>query len=102
MSELSFPQLLAALAPDIAEPVAEFRFSKSRRWRFDFCWPERKVAVEISNGFWKPGGGRHSTDGDRDKRNTAASMGWRVLEWTDKALADDPDYCLSLLRLALG
>ena len=49
MTELSFPALLAALAPDVPEPVAEFRFSQ-RRYRFDFCWPEKRVFVELDGG----------------------------------------------------
>ena len=35
----------------------EFRFASPRRWRFDFCWPERKVAVEIEG--LTPDSGRH-------------------------------------------
>ena len=28
-------------------PKAEYRFLKKRRFRFDFAWPDRMMAVEI-------------------------------------------------------
>lgn len=46
-------------------------------WRWDFAWPELKLALELD------GRGRHQTvDGTRkdcEKRNTGVCMGWRVL-----------------------
>lgn len=27
-------------------PVREYKFHPSRRWKFDFCWPDRMIAVE--------------------------------------------------------
>jgi len=101
MTELSFPALLAALAPDVPEPVAEFRFSQ-RRYRFDFCWPEKRVFVELDGGQWAPHGGRHAGDADRDKMNLAASLGWRGLHFSPAQLREDPGHCVALVRLMLG
>lgn len=99
--DLPFYALIMALAPDLPRPVAEFRFHPVRRWRFDWAWPEHKVAVEIDGGQWKAGGGRHNTDADREKLNTAAAMGWRVLRFSHKALSEQPGDCIELLVLAL-
>lgn len=57
--------------------VREHRFHSERKWRFDFAWPDQKVALEIE------GWGRHQTfDGyrkDCEKYNAATLLGWRVL-----------------------
>jgi len=59
----------------------EFRFHHTRRWRFDFAWPEKKVALEIEGGIWS--GGRHTNPkgfiSDCEKYNTALADGWRVI-----------------------
>lgn len=62
----------------------EYRFDHSRRWRLDFAWPERLLAVEIEGGTHS--GGRHTRGAgyaaDCDKYNAAALAGWRVLRFT--------------------
>ena len=66
----------------------EFRVTPDRRWRFDFAFPEFKVAVEVEGGTWS--GGRHTTgagfEKDCEKYNTAAIMGWLVLRVTGKQI----------------
>jgi hypothetical protein len=61
--------------------VTEHRFHPTRRWRFDFAWPDHRVAIEIDGASGSYG--RHSRPGgmraDHEKLNTAAVMGWRVL-----------------------
>ena len=79
----------------IPDPVREYRFSKTtaRRWRFDFAWPDLKLAVEIEGlmhyGKQEDGSaktGRHQTargyQGDLDKYNTATIEGWAVLRFS--------------------
>jgi hypothetical protein len=70
--------------------VAQYRFHPSRRWRLDFAWPEKMVALEIHGGVWS--GGRHTRGGgfiaDRRKMNAAVAIGWRILEWTPDDLDD--------------
>lgn len=65
-------------------PVREFKFSE-RGWRFDFAWPDRKIAVEVEGGT-SFGKSRHSHgkgfESDAVKYNTAALLGWRVLRFT--------------------
>lgn len=62
----------------------EHRFHPKRRWRFDFCWPDQKLAVEVEGGTW--GGGRHTRgagyEADCEKYAEAMCLGWRVLRVT--------------------
>ena len=64
--------------------TSEHRFHDTRRWRLDYAWPDRLLAVEVHGGTWT--GGRHTRGGgftrDREKMNEAALLGWRVLEVT--------------------
>lgn len=63
------------------EPVAEYRFASPRKWRFDFAWPDAKVALEVQGGLFT--GGRHSRGPalmkEHEKLNAAARDGWRIL-----------------------
>jgi very-short-patch-repair endonuclease len=67
---------------DLPLPQREFRFYLERKWRADFCWPKRKLIVEVEGGVWT--GGRHSRGGrsflnDMEKYNTASILGYRLL-----------------------
>lgn len=65
----------------VPEPQREFRFHPTRKWRFDFAWPDAMIAVEVEGAVFS--GGRHSQGAgmvaDMDKYNTAALLGWTVL-----------------------
>lgn len=71
-----------------AECEKEFRFHPKRLWRFDYAFPEHKVALEVEGGVWS--GGRHTSPKgflrDMEKYNTATLMGWRVLRTTPDEL----------------
>lgn len=73
----------------LAEPIMEYRFHPEREWRFDFAWPERKVALEVDGGIWVKG--RHTRGSgwlkDTEKLNAAATLGWRMLRCTPQQLA---------------
>lgn len=68
----------------------QYRFHSTRMWRFDFAWPERKIAFEIEGGIWRPGGGAHShpenIERDVEKNNAAVLLGWSVIRITGKML----------------
>lgn len=68
-------------AKGIQEPTPEFVFHPDRKWRWDYAWPEAKVALEVDGGVWN--GGKHGRGSgiskDHEKRNAAAVLGWRLL-----------------------
>lgn len=68
----------------------EYKFHPTRRWRFDFCWVLKGVAVEVEGGTWS--GGRHTTgtgfEKDCEKYNEAMLMGYRVFRFTGAMIRD--------------
>ncbi len=74
-----FERLLRSVG--LPAPVREHRFHAVRRWRFDYAWPEQRVALEVEGGVWT--GGRHTRGagfvGDMEKYNAAVLAGWRVV-----------------------
>ena len=80
------------LEKEIGKPVQkEYRFAPPRKWRFDYAYPEFKIAIEIDGGIWTQG--RHTRGkgfkGDMEKFNEAAKNGWLVLKFT-------PDECYKI------
>lgn len=65
-------------------PTPEYRFHDTRKWRFDYCWPDHKLALEIEGGVWTRG--RHTRPSgflkDMAKYNAAARLGYRVFRCT--------------------
>ncbi len=74
-----FERLLRSVG--LPAPIREHRFHAIRRWRFDYAWPEQRVALEVDGGVWT--GGRHTRGAgfikDMEKLNTATVAGWRVV-----------------------
>jgi very-short-patch-repair endonuclease len=94
----------------LPKPLREVGFHPHRKWRFDFAWPKRLIAVEVEGGIYgqvvtcnycgkqvlmtlKNGrkvkvrtGGRHQTGkgytADAEKYSSAAIMGWCVIRVT--------------------
>lgn len=71
-------------------PKREFRFHEKRQWRFDFAWPESKLAVEIEGGTWI--NGRHTRGlgyaKDCEKYNEATRAGWKVYRFTSNMIIE--------------
>ena len=99
-------------ASDLPEPEREFNFDAElrRKHRFDFAWPELKIAVEIDGGNrmvrkTKSGVsvvvGGHTQDKDYEKRNIAASLGWRVFSFTTQMLSKDGEGCVNIVASAV-
>ena len=106
MSNLEELMLFQIKAVKLPEPIREYRFAAMhsggtrkgvrarlkiaglRDWRFDFCWLERKLAIECDGGTWN--GGRHTRgkgyEEDCEKRNAATIQGWRVLNFTSSMI----------------
>lgn len=87
------------------EPTREHRFHPVRKWRFDFAWPDKRLAVEI-DGLVPSGKGRHQTIGgmtkDLEKRNAAVLCGWRVLHYSQIDLRQRPAQVAEEVLEALG
>lgn len=68
----------------------EFRFHPTRRWRFDYCWPDEMVALEKEGGIWQKS--RHTTGkgytGDCEKYSEANILGWCVIRATTDMIKD--------------
>lgn len=89
--------------PDAWEPEPEYHFNAPRtQHRFDWAWPDRKIAVEVDGGRYAFGGGRHAGDDDKRKMNLAAVMGWRVFHFSPQMLENDPYGCCEIVARALG
>ena len=87
----------------LPQPETEHCFAKHlrnekghpRMWRFDFAWPDQKVAAEVDGGRYlvrknRQGQavpiGQHMTESDYEKLNTAAILGWRVLRFSPQQI----------------
>lgn len=86
---MSVPFNAICRAWGLPEPVPEYRFHPVRRWRFDWAWPDRLVALEVNGGVFTAG--RHSRGvgqtKDFEKWSHAAVAGWRLLHVTPRDLA---------------
>ena len=69
-------------------PLTEHRFHPIRKWRFDYAWPEHRIALEVEGGVWV--GGRHTSGAgfvkDMEKYNEAACLGWRIIRCQPREL----------------
>jgi very-short-patch-repair endonuclease len=84
----------------LPHPVTEYFFAKRiwRQWRFDYCWPDYRIALEIEGLAFgrivetkdgdkvRTAGGRHATgagmQADCEKYSWAAILGWLVIRAT--------------------
>ena len=97
------PAMFAALCKQsgLPKPESEVRFHPTRKWRWDYCWPTHKLALEQQGGVWS--GGKHGRGSgivkDMEKYSNAAALGWRVILVTPSDLAKPET--LDLIRTAL-
>ena len=79
LREQTFFALLGAA--DLPVPEPEFRFWPERKFRFDYAWPEKRLALEVEGGVFTMG--RHTRGAgyakDLLKYSEAAARGWRIL-----------------------
>lgn len=68
----------------IRRPDTEVKFDAERKFRFDFAWPEAKLALEVNGGTWNGGahGRAKGIHRDYEKLNLAQWNGWAVLQVT--------------------
>jgi len=74
----------------LPQPVREYRFHPTRRWRFDFAYVEQKLGIEVDGGAFSTG--RHNRAipqaEDNHKTNAAILLGWRVLKFNTVNMKD--------------
>ena len=85
-------------AMKLPTPTLEYRFATPRRWRFDFAWPDYRVATEIEglvahkDGKRMLASGRHTSfkgfTEDAIKYATANILGWHVLRFNQTLVKD--------------
>jgi len=88
-------QMMALKLPD---PIQEYRFAAIetggtgkgsrkrikeaglRDWRFDFAWPDIKLAVEVEGGAYINGSHNRGAgfEGDLEKYDRAMRLGWNI------------------------
>lgn len=78
-------------------PTRQHVFCPDRRWRLDFAWPEKKIAIEIHGGIHAKTRMRHSFGAEQEKDfakiNAAQLLGWIVFIF-------GPKWCYAQKRLA--
>ena len=79
----------------------EYKFHPTRRWRFDFCIPEKMLAVEVEGGAYS--NGRHTRGSgftaDCEKYSEAAILGWRIIRVTGEQVKNG--MAIDFLRRAI-
>lgn len=92
--EATFANIWVAYYPDI-DLYSEYRFAKSRRFRFDFAHLESKVAIELQGGIFNPNT-RHINGAallkEHEKLNLAALHGWRLFYVSTKTVNNETIY----------
>jgi very-short-patch-repair endonuclease len=78
----------------LVPPMFEYEFHPVRKWRFDFCWPAFRIAVEQEGGIWSRG--RHTRGKgyleDMEKYNAAIFDGWRLYRFTPQQVQNGDWY----------
>ena len=106
-SDLEEAFALQLRAAGLPRPEREYRFAREvvgnapgvrkrlraaglKDWRWDFAWPDQKLAVECEGGVYSRG--RHvrgrGFEEDCRKYNAAVTLGWRLLRFTARMVED--------------
>jgi very-short-patch-repair endonuclease len=88
--EQRFIEAWFRLFPNLPRPIMQHRFHPQRRWRFDFCFPEQLIAIEIDGGGFVRGAHNRAPQQAKDfeKQNAAVRMGWKVLRFNTVHMKD--------------
>jgi len=90
ISDFEFLVNLRIKSSNLPAFETEYYFLPDRRFRFDFAWPKKMLALECEGGVWTQG--RHTRGvgftNDCKKYNLAALKGWIVLRYTSNMIDD--------------
>jgi very-short-patch-repair endonuclease len=100
--EQRFLESWRRLFPSLPTPTMQHKFHPTRKWRWDFSFPEYLLAVEIQGGSWIGGGHNRGRQQQKDyeKQREAVKLGWRVLPFNTADMSD-PDYCATFVAEVL-
>lgn len=102
MSDLETQLSIQIRGMKLPVPEREFRFAAPRRWRFDFAWPDQKIALETEGATFT--NGRHvrgvGYELDCIKYSEAAIRGWKVIRATGNMIKNGT--AIELLTRALN
>jgi hypothetical protein len=69
---------------NLPSPQKEYRPGVAKKFRFDYAWPEWKIAIEVNGATWTKG--RHSSgegiQRDYTKLNYCQILGWLVIQFS--------------------
>lgn len=88
MAKMSKPEAEFALhcRAHKLNPVPEFRFCPTRKFRADFAFPAHMILIEIEGGVWLGANGGHTSgkglSRDCEKASLAALLGYRLFRFT--------------------
>lgn len=86
----------------LPEPIREYKAIPGRRFRWDFCWHEFRLLLEVQGGVWSKGS--HSSGAginrDTEKLNLATLEGFRCLHVTSNQIRSGQ--ALKWIQQALG
>lgn len=100
-SDLETTLLFHIKAAGLPVPEQEFQFHPTRKWRFDFAYPEKMIGIEVEGGVWTQG--RHTRGsgfvGDCEKYNEAALLGWSIFRFPNTMI--ESGEALKMIELVL-
>lgn len=89
----TYPLVGLCKSAGLPVPETEYEFHPTRMWRFDYAWPEHKLALEVDGGIWSANEQAKAAHAkplaiirDMEKGNEAVILGWRVLRIQPKHL----------------
>lgn len=101
-SDLERSLLFFLKVEGLPTPETEVRFHPTRKWRFDFAWPNQRVAAEVEGGIYVQG--RHSRgpemEKDMEKYNAATALGWKLFRFSNHMVEDGR--AIETLKKVLG
>jgi very-short-patch-repair endonuclease len=98
-AELDFLRLCRRAGIDL--PQVNVRVTVgSKTFEVDFCWPDRRIVIEVDGYAFH--GGRSRANADRDRDQLLAIAGWLVHRFTADQIRDDPDEVIRRLRVLLS
>ncbi len=70
--------------------VREYQFAPPKKWKIDFAWPERQIAIEIEGGTYRRGWHVRADGYEKDceKYNEINIRGWMLLRYTSQMVKD--------------